>query len=228
MTHPELFIFDCDGVLVDSEILSVRAYVRAYARHGLAIEESDVAKCFGMKQADIFQSIGAATRQVFPPEHAGDLWEEIRTLLQAELVAIAGIDRLLDALPARRCVASSSAPERIALSLSLTGLTQRFGEAVFSSTMVKTGKPAPDLFLHAAACMGAAPAQCVVFEDSIYGIIAARAAGMHAIGFTGGRHLPPGHGALLLEAGAHRVFGSWREAGEAFGLGAEMARVTRR
>ncbi|CAK7260692.1 protein of unknown function (plasmid) [Shinella sp. WSC3-e] len=116
---PELFIFDCDGVLVDSEILSVRAYVRAYARHGLAIAESDVARCFGMKQADIFQSIGAATRQVFPPEHAGDLWEEIRTLLEAELVAIEGIDRLLDTLPAKRCVASSSAPERIALSLSL-------------------------------------------------------------------------------------------------------------
>nr|WP_272808762.1 HAD-IA family hydrolase [Shinella sp. YE25] len=94
--------------------------------------------------------------------------------------------------------------------------------------MVRAGKPAPDLFLHAAACMGAAPDQCMVFEDSIYGIVAARATGMHAIGFTGGRHLPPDHGARLLEAGAHRVFGSWQEAGEALGLGAVMERVTPR
>lgn len=213
-----LTIFDCDGVLVDSEILSVRAYVRAYARHGLTITEADVARCFGMKQADIFAKIGEETGAAYPLAHAADLWEEIRLLLEAELEPVPGIGDLLAALPGPRCVASSSAPERIALSLSLTGLDGHFGPHVFSSTMVKNGKPAPDLFLHAAARMGARPEDCTVFEDSVFGILAAKAAGMRAIGFTGGRHVEATHAGPLRAAGADAVYGSWAEAAAALGL----------
>ena len=217
MRRTDLFIFDCDGVLVDSEVLSVRAYVRAYARHGLTIMPEDVARCFGMKQADIFAKIAGDTGKDYPLAHAGDLWTEIRALLETELQPVPGIASFVASLATPKCVASSSLPERIALSLSLTGLADQFGEAVFSSSMVKHGKPAPDLFLLAASRMGVEPEACTVFEDSIFGIMAARAAGMRAIGFTGGGHVSDDHAERLREAGATEVYASWAEAEAAFG-----------
>jgi HAD superfamily hydrolase (TIGR01509 family) len=112
---------------------------------------------------------------------------------------------MLTALPQRRCVASSSAPERLRHSLSLTGLLRCFEPHVFSATEVARGKPAPDLFLFAAASMQVAPVGCVVIEDSVPGVQAAVAAGMRAIGFTGGGHCRPGHAERLRAAGAAAV-----------------------
>lgn len=121
---------------------------------------------------------------------------------RTELQAIDGIDRLLRQLPLPRCVASSSAPDKLRLGLELTGLWSHFDPHVFSSVMVKAGKPAPDLFLFAAARMGTAPAHCVVVEDSIAGVRAGVAAGMMVIGFTAGGHCLEDHDQRLLSAGA--------------------------
>ncbi len=117
-----------------------------------------------------------------------------------------GIADVLDAVRGRKCVASSSTPERLRHSLSLVGLLARFDPDIFSATQVAHGKPAPDLFLFAAHRMGVAPARCTVIEDSVAGIAAARAAGMTAVGFCGGGHCGPGHRDRLLAAGAHAGF----------------------
>jgi HAD superfamily hydrolase (TIGR01509 family) len=116
-----------------------------------------------------------------------------------------GIEAVLDGLSSRMCVASSSSPERLRHTLGLVDLYRRFDPHVFSATMVARGKPAPDLFLHAAAQMGADPAGCVVIEDSVPGVTAAVAAGMTAIGFVGGGHCGTGHADRLRSAGAALV-----------------------
>ena len=206
-----LIIFDCDGVLVDSEPLAAIAYIRAYARHGLTITTEIVSQCIGMKQADILTRIRTLTGQDFPPDHADDIWAETKAVFTERLEAVAGIAALLSSLEFRRCVASSSSPERIHHSLELTGLLPFFGDNIFSSSMVRHGKPAPDLFLFAAKTMGADPSDCVVIEDSPFGVQAGRAAGMRVLGFTGGGHSHENHASQLLEAGAHGVFGAWEE-----------------
>ena len=137
-------------------------------------------------------------------DFADTLRVRVAAAFDAELAPIAGVEAALAALPYRRCVASSSAPERLRHSLSLTGLLHWFEPHVFSATQVARGKPAPDLFLFAAASMQAAPATCVVIEDSVPGVQAAVAAGMRVIGFTGGGHCRPGHAERLRAAGAAR------------------------
>lgn len=206
---PKLVIFDCDGVLVDSEPLAARAYVATYARHGLVITEDVIGHCIGMKQADIFRRIEELTGLSFPQDRAGDLWEETRRLFGEALQPTSGIAGFLETLPTARCVASSSSMERIGYSLGVTGLDRFFGDRVFSSSMVRNGKPAPDLFLHAANRTGFEPADCVVIEDSPFGVQGARAAGMTAIGYTGGGHTYAGHADALRSAGAHAVYTGW-------------------
>ena len=115
--------------------------------------------------------------------------ERLLSRFEQELLPIPGIQTLVGKLDVCFCVASSSRTERLRRSLELTGLMPLFGDHVFSADSVKRGKPAPDLFLYAAERMGVAPARCLVIEDSVPGILAAKAAGMEAIGFTGGSHL---------------------------------------
>lgn len=206
-----LVIFDCDGVLVDSEPLAAIAYVRAYARHGLAITTEIVAQCVGLKQADILVRINDLTGHRYPTDQVGDIWTETKALFTEQLQAMAGITAFLSELHFRRCVASSSSPERIHHSLLLTGLLPFFGDDIFSSSMVKHGKPSPDLFLFAADKMDIAPSQCVVIEDSPFGVQAGRSAGMTVFGFTGGGHSHENHARQLLEAGAHKVLNSWED-----------------
>ena len=210
----DLVIFDCDGVLVDSEPLAVQAFVEVLHEAGVAeAEPAMVERCFGMKQADILIAIAEQTGRNIPDSVAGALWPATRRHFEASLQPMPGIAAFLDALGnTRRCVASSSNPERIATSLALTGLAAGFGAHVFSSHQVARGKPAPDLFLFAAASVGVDPARCVVIEDSRFGVEGARAAGMTAYGFAGGGHILPGHDVVLREAGASRVFNSWQEA----------------
>ncbi|MEO5326495.1 HAD family phosphatase [Mesorhizobium sp. CC13] len=211
MPNNSLVIFDCDGVLVDSEPLAALAYVRAYARNGLAIEAEVISHCVGMKQADIIAKIHQLTGQLLPDHATGDIWGETKALFTEQLASTLDIAGFLSGLEVARCVASSSSVERINHSLEVTGLAHYFGPSIFSSSMVKNGKPAPDIFLHAAEKMGFAPERSVVIEDSRYGVQGAVAAGMTAIGYIGGGHTHDGHGPELLDAGAAVVCGSWDE-----------------
>ncbi len=206
-----LIIFDCDGVLVDSEPLAAIAYERVYRKHGMTITTDIVGQCIGMKQADIIVRIAELTGHSFPEHATDDIWLETRELIAEELEPTHGILPFLRALEGARCVASSSSMERIALSLDVTGIADFFSENVFSTSMVKHGKPAPDIFLFAAEKLGAEPASSVVIEDSPFGIQGAVAAGMTAIGFTGGSHSFPGHAEKLKAAGAHATCASWTE-----------------
>ena len=209
-TKPILLICDCDGVLVDSELLAAEAYVKVYRKHGLVIAASAVAACIGMKQADIVAKIHDITGQRLPEGALADLWTETQLLFDERLQPTPGAFRFLDACAGPRCVASSSSVERIEHSLRRTGLARFFGRNIFSASMVKRGKPAPDLFLLAAARMGFAPSECAVIEDLPFGIAGAVAAGMRVMGYVGGSHTYDGHAEKLLSAGAERVFTSWQ------------------
>ncbi|MEB2845527.1 HAD-IA family hydrolase [Rhizobiales bacterium RZME27] len=189
MNDRPLVIFDCDGVLVDSEPVSVRVLVTALNRHGIDMaEEEAYTRFLGRSLATMTQVMdeeyGFHTGPEFLEGLRVDLYERFKT----ELQAISGIADTVDRLGCAHCVASSSQPERIRLSLSLTGLIEKFEPNIFSASMVENGKPAPDLFLHAAEKMGYDPANCIVVEDSPAGIEAAQRAGMTALAFTGGSH----------------------------------------
>jgi HAD superfamily hydrolase (TIGR01509 family) len=184
-----LVIFDCDGVLVDSEPLAMRVLLETLAAVGYAIDESDAYDRFlGRSLA----SMQAVLRAELGFELSDDRLEQMRLrlfdLYHRELRPMPGIGEALDALTIPYCVASSSLSERLRISLKVTGLLPRFSPHLFSATMVTNGKPAPDLFLHAAAQMGVAPSGCLVIEDSGPGIEAARHAGMRVFGFVGGNH----------------------------------------
>ncbi|NKC21979.1 HAD family phosphatase [Ochrobactrum oryzae] len=207
----DLVIFDCDGVLVDSEPLSCRAFEQVYANHGMELPQGTVAKGIGMKQADIMKMIEDMTGHRLPEDAISQFWPETKILFAEALEPTAGIADFLRVLPQKRCVASSSQPERIAFSLEKTGISHYFGDAVYSSSMVKRGKPAPDLFLFAADKMGVDPSRCVVIEDSPFGVEGAIAAGMTAFGYTGGGHTYAGHAEKLTSKGAHRVFSHWND-----------------
>jgi HAD superfamily hydrolase (TIGR01509 family) len=214
VARPRPIIFDCDGVLVDSEPLAARAYERVYEKHGMpGVHGGIIAQCIGMKQSDIIVRIKELTGHQFPPGADADIWAETKILFTQDLRPTPGITAFLQTLAGDRCVASSSSVERINHSLSVTGLARFFGDAIYSSSMVKRGKPAPDIFLFAADKMGADPADCIVIEDSPFGIEGAVAAGMVAVGYTGGGHTYAGHGARLAAAGAATVCSDWDEVG---------------
>ena len=203
---PGLIVFDCDGVLVDSEVLSIKALTQVLNEASINITYQQVVRHFGMKQTDILLKISEITGQDIGADVAARIWPTTREMFERELKAMPGIVAFLDRHPdARRCVASSSTLERIHNSLRLTGLTRYFEGAVFSSTQVARGKPAPDLFLFAAASMNVDPGQCFVIEDSRYGVQGAVAAGMTPIGFSGGSHIEPIHTQSLKDAGAETV-----------------------
>jgi len=218
MLSCDLLICDCDGVLVDSEPLAARAMVALLNETGTAATTAMIAECIGMKQADILAHLADRTGSAIDPSVPDRLWPATRALFGRELVAVAGARAVIAAITAPRCVASSSHVERIRFSLAATGLSDLFGEAIFSSQMVRRGKPAPDLFLHAARAMGIEPARCVVVEDSVPGVVGAVAAGMTAIGFTGGSHLDERHAAALTAAGAAHVAAHWQEVGRLLGV----------
>ncbi len=204
----DLVIFDMDGVLVDSEIISARVATRALNRAGYVVDEAGVVERFlGISNVSMVKMIERETGLRLTEDFITELRRDLLAVYEDELEPIPGIGGALDALVARRCVASSSNPERIARSLELTGLAPHFGTDIFSATMVENGKPAPDLFLFAAARMDADPARCVVVEDSEAGVTGAKAAGMTVLGFTGGSHVHhDAHAPKLAAAGADAVF----------------------
>jgi len=203
----DLIIFDCDGVLVDSEVLSCRCLSEALAFCGIELKLADALELFlGRSTAAVLQYYDAQGRML-PDHFLPDLKVRVRQAFQSSLQPIAGVGSLLSGLHTPHCVASSSDLDRVCLSLDLTGLAPHFDSRLYTSQMVARGKPAPDLFLYAAAGMQAAPDKTLVIEDSVSGVAAARAAGMKVWGFVGGSHYQSRDGrAMLYNAGANRVF----------------------
>ena len=186
MAKPELVIFDCDGVLVDSERIAVRLNIEMLAEFGHHATETDIVDHFVGKSLPTIQEKIAEWLGRPVPEWP-DLWMPRMTAAHdAELTAVDGIAEALDRIDLPVCVASSGRLEKTRHSLKLTGLSHHFGDRLFSSTMVERGKPFPDLFLHAARTLGVEPAACVVVEDSEPGVQAARSAGMRCFAYAGG------------------------------------------
>jgi HAD superfamily hydrolase (TIGR01509 family) len=188
MTRPlELVIFDCDGVLVDSERLAVRVEAALLGELGWPLSQAEVIERFmGRSQAFMLQAIQERLAGDLPDGWQDLLDRRYRAAFEAELTPVDGVVEALDRIAIPTCVASGGSHEMLRHTLGLTGLYERFRGRIFSATEVAEGKPAPDLFLHAAARLGAEPAACAVVEDSRYGVQAARAAGMRAFGYTGG------------------------------------------
>lgn len=201
MPHaPKLVIFDCDGVLVDSETISVAVLTELVRQAGAEISDAQAYRLFlGRSIGAVEETLRKEFALTLSQAQLDGIRAETFRRFRSELKPMPGIVDALSRLKVRRCVASSSSLERIRLSLSLTGLLEMLNPHIYSASMVTRGKPAPDLFLHAAKGMGVRPEDCVVVEDSPAGIDAARRAGMRVFAFTGGSHA--GHAALEAELG---------------------------
>jgi HAD superfamily hydrolase (TIGR01509 family) len=193
----DLVIFDCDGVLVDSERLAVRTEAQILASLGWPISESEiVARFVGRSASDMHREIERHLgREV---DWDGEFEVRYREVFERELVAVPGVVEALARIDTATCVASSGGHNKLEFTLALTGLIDRFRGRIFSADDVERAKPAPDVFLHAASAMGFAPGRCAVVEDSVAGVAAAVAAGMSVFGFSGSVT----SAALLSAAGA--------------------------
>jgi HAD superfamily hydrolase (TIGR01509 family) len=215
---PDLLIFDCDGVLVDSEMIYCRVDSEELGTLGFTITPQDVARRFsGFGSPDMLRVIEGEMGRALPVGFVEILREKVSAAMLTELKPVPGIERLLQRLPGPRCVASNTHLEKLRWCLGHTGLLPLLDPHVFSASQVSRPKPAPDLFLHAARTMGVAPERCLVIEDSRTGVRAAVAAGMPVIGFLGGTHCWPELGDLLIGEGASGVVRSYEELAERLG-----------
>ncbi len=207
---PELVIFDCDGVLVDSEPIALGVTRRMLAEAGIALSDEETRAHFlGMRADSALKSVEEEFGRSLPNDFSAKVAQEILVAFERGLKGVEGVREAVGNLQARVCVASSSAPERVRLSLKVADYETLFAPNIFSSAEVERGKPHPDLFLYAARAMRAAPADCLVIEDSVAGVTAARAAGMTVFGFVGASPLSEGPpGAELTAAGAALIFES--------------------
>ncbi|HEY3912294.1 MAG TPA: HAD-IA family hydrolase [Stellaceae bacterium] len=204
---PDLVIFDCDGVLVDSEVIFARILGECLtAADCPATAAEALVLGFGKNRDTLTAAVEARFGRSLPDGFFETMRARTALALERELVPMPGIEALLEALPAARCVASNGHLVRVRERLALTGLLRFFDPHVYSAMQVPYGKPAPDLFLLAARQLGAHPASCLVIEDSVVGVAAAAAAGMPVIGFCGGSHCPDGHAEQLIAAGCSLVF----------------------
>jgi HAD superfamily hydrolase (TIGR01509 family) len=207
----DLVIFDCDGVLVDSEVISCRAHAETLTRHGYRITAEQVLERFlGLSDREARLTIEAEIGRRLPADFEAQMKQAALQRYAAELQDIPHLADTIAAIDLPRCVASSGTPEKIRHGLESAGLYHLLAPNIFSATEVRNGKPAPDLFLFAARRMATPAPRCVVIEDSVAGITGARAAGMTVFGFHGGSHCRPGHADNLLAAGAMAVFDDMR------------------
>jgi HAD superfamily hydrolase (TIGR01509 family) len=208
----DLIIFDCDGVLVDSEVISCRAHAEVLTRHGYPISVEQVFDRFlGRSSRQARLEIEAELGHSLPDDFHGQLQDELFQSFAATLEAIPHIDQALAAIAQPVCVASSGSQQRMRVSLGRAGLYDKFAPHIFSAAQVEHGKPAPDLFLFAASQMATPPERCLVIEDSLAGIAGALAAGMTVFGFHGGSHCRPDYGDTLRAAGATVTFDDMRQ-----------------
>lgn len=206
----DLVIFDCDGVLVDSEVLSADALIAELRGVGLEITREDVRKHFlGRSFPTVAAMLSRDFGAVLPPSFEADYRARLLRDFEDRLTPTPGLSAVLSEISVPVCVATSSSPARTKRALEVAGLSAHFGPHVFTASEVAHGKPAPDLFLHAAARMGARPRDSLVIEDSVPGLEAAEAAGIPSLRFVGGAHLA-GETAEL-PAGTLGSFDNWRE-----------------
>jgi HAD superfamily hydrolase (TIGR01509 family) len=208
MQNIHLVIFDCDGVLVDSEYLACRIEAKLLTDAGFPIDAQTMAERFsGMNFRETLLEI---EREAEVPLSASLLDQSHRLIdlaLETQLEAVEGVPQTLSKIRRPKCICSNSSSDRLGIALSRTGLYRHFEQNIFSAYEVgtKKGKPDPNVYQFAAKRMNALPRQTIVIEDSVPGVQAAFAAGMRVIGFTGGQHSFPGHGDMLIDAGAETV-----------------------
>jgi HAD superfamily hydrolase (TIGR01509 family) len=208
----DLVIFDCDGVLVDSEVISCRAHAATLTHHGYPITAGQVLDRFlGVSDREARLTIEAELGRSLPDDFEAQMKQAALQRYADELRPIPHINDVMAVIGLPKCVASSGTPEKIRHGLNCAGLYHVLAPHIFSASQVKRGKPAPDLFLFAAEQMKASPAHCVVIEDSVPGVTGARAAGMTVLGFYGGSHCRPGYAETLRAAGAALTFDDMRE-----------------
>ena len=207
MARPHLIIFDCDGVLVDSEPLANAVMKKYLTELGLPISlERTMERFVGLSLATMRKMILSEDALDLPDDFEEEVLRRDQLAFTTDLKAISGVSATLEALTLPKCVASSGGHEKIRTSLTLTGLLPYFDGKIYSAADVANGKPAPDLFLHAAHNMNTNPQDSLVIEDSLAGVQAGVAAGMRVFGFVGGGHIAEGHADRLLDAGALLVF----------------------
>ena len=225
MSEFDLVIFDCDGVLIDSEIISARMLVAELARLGLTIDLAYVERHFlGRSYPVVMETIRREFGLDLPPEFEAQYREALLAAFQSELQVIPHVHEVLARIAVPFCVATSSSPRRVEMSLKLVGLSDLVGDRVFTSTLVPRGKPAPDLFLYAAEKMGVRPDRTLVIEDSLTGLRAGLAAGMTVWRFVGGSHLGPHAPEEPADARPHLRLASFAEFFQiAPGLGRQAA-----
>lgn len=186
----DLIIFDCDGVLIDSEIISAQMLVDELAALGVHIDLAYVARHFlGRSYPTVMASIRTDFGLNLPPEFEDLYRNRLMAAFEQNLTVIPHVNDVLNQLALPYCVATSSSPKRAERSLQIVGLEVLTRDKLFTAAMVARGKPAPDLFLLCANRFQVDPARCLVIEDSLNGIRAARAAGIPVWRFTGGTHL---------------------------------------
>ncbi len=235
---PAVVIFDCDGVLVDSELIALGVTRRMLGEAGLTLSDAETRERFlGLRQDSVLEHIASEIGRPLPKDFSATLALEILAAFERELKGVEGVRRAVNGLHARVCVASSSAPQRLRFALRVADYESLFAPNIFSSADVERGKPHPDLFLFAAGAMKAQPEDCLVIEDSVAGVTAARAAGMTAFGFVGASHFSePAQAAELTSAGAALIFSDmarlpelvadWLSPGRAQGASWRAGRIT--
>lgn len=190
----DLVIFDCDGVLVDSELLSAKVLMVQLAEIGIDLSFDDFREYFlGRKFAVAVAQLTTRTQKNLPENFQSLYFERLLKLFETDLLPMSGVHHVLKYMAVDFCVASSSIPARLDCALRVSGLRPFFGDRVYSAALVKNAKPAPDLFLHAANTHQVLPNRCLVIEDSEMGVMAAKAAGMDVWHFTGGSHITAGY-----------------------------------
>jgi HAD superfamily hydrolase (TIGR01509 family) len=217
----DLIIFDCDGVLVDSEVISCRVHAEVLTRHGYPISTEQVFDRFlGRSSRQAHLEVEAELGRSLPDDYHSQLQDELFASFATTMEAMPYIDQALAAITQPVCVASSGSHARMRVSLGRAKLYDTFAPNIFSASQVPHGKPAPDLFLFAAAQMVTPPERCLVIEDSIAGIAGALAAGMAVFGFHGGGHCHQGYGDTLRAAGATLTFDDMRQLPDLIGQNA--------
>ena len=208
-------IFDCDGVLVDSEILASQVSLRMLKPYGFTMSPEEYSSRFaGKVERDILAIIREEYHIALPNDFLSRLRLEIEHSLDHDLQPIAGMKGIVASLTLPKAVVSNSRLVRVIASLKVAGLSELFDKDLFAAEMVENPKPAPDIYLHAAHEMSVSPAECLVIEDSQSGVTAAHRAGMSVIGFLGASHIPAGHERTVKEAGAQATAANAEELAE--------------
>ncbi|MGI9354020.1 MAG: HAD family hydrolase [Rhizobiaceae bacterium] len=212
MRRPDLIVFDCDGVLIDSEIISANVLIALLKPLGLEIDLIHIQRNFlGRSFPTVATSIRRDFDLALPENFESDYRSQLLAIFEDDLQPTPDIARILETLPVRFCVATSSSPERARRSLQIVDLFKFFQGHIYTASQVANGKPAPDLFLHVAKSEGVEPQNCLVIEDSMPGVHAALAAGTEVLRYIGGSHFDGIRNTLRNRRSDFATFDSWQD-----------------